>query len=84
MALKAEITDVEVRDEDGKMLVTARYFDDAQPTETIRNHTFDFNIGISNQNAKTAIQEYGTLLKARLAAKASKISEFVGDVLNIP
>jgi hypothetical protein len=84
MALKAEITDVEVRDEDGRMLVAVRFFDDSAPTDTIRNHTFDFNIGISNQNAKDAIQAYGTLLKARLAAKATKISEYVGTVLNIP
>jgi hypothetical protein len=84
MALKAEITEVTIRDEDERMLVSVRFYDDGAPDETIRTHTFTFALAITAQDARNQIQAYGVALKARLEQRVAKAAEYVGTVINIP
>jgi hypothetical protein len=84
MALKAEITEVNVRDEDGKLIVHVRFYDDGAPDDTIRTHAFTFAIAITALEARNQIQAYGVALKARLEQRVAKAAEYVGTVINIP
>lgn len=84
MAWQATITAVDVDPASGQITVNANFVDVAAPSIVIDSHTFVFATAITLAQAKTAITTYGSDLRTKLATRATKATQFVGQTVDIP
>lgn len=84
MAWQALITAVDVDPANGAITVNANFVDVAQPAVVIDSHTFTFPSSITLAQARTAITTYGSDLRTKLATRATKATQFVGQTVDIP
>lgn len=84
MALKATVIGVEVLPGGTNFYATVHYSDDATPATVLDVHTFEFGSTVTPLTARTVIIAYGQALRTRLTARATKASQFVGQIVDIP